>query len=157
MKVEKYNPKRNAEGYVDPTAYEALKNMHKAGEIWTFRNKKMLIIKNNGRVCNTLALLDSSEEAGDIEVGNGYYTNPAMVQYVYTDTLDRFVERLSKTEFGLTLKAVGDALGVEVFNESNGQAQNEELVKLKIQHKYLQHMYDDLLQKLIEKAVVNNG
>lgn len=29
------NPRRNAEGYSDPTAYEALKNIEKVGLFWS--------------------------------------------------------------------------------------------------------------------------
>ena len=155
--MEQRNPKRNSEGYYDPTAYEAIKGMHREGEIWTFRKKNMLVIKNNGKICNCLALSEVAMGDDDIKVGKHFFTNPAMIQYVFTDTLDIFVDRLMENDFKAVLQAVGDALGVELICKRNGQTQNEELVKLKIQHKYLQHMYDDLLQKLIERAVLSNG
>ncbi len=77
--------KRNNEGYYDPTAYEALKGIAKEGEIWTYRDKEMLIIKNHGNFCNALVLINARTSAGEIEVISKTmkYTNPAMVQYVY--------------------------------------------------------------------------
>lgn len=151
--------KRNSEGYYDPTAYEALKGIAKEGEIWTYRDKEMLIIKNHGNFCNALVLINTRTSVDEIEVISKTvkYTNPAMVQYVYTDKLGQFVKELSDFDFANVLKCVGAALGIERGHEEQVNTANDDLIRLKVQHKYLQRMYDDLLQKLIEKAVVGRG
>ena len=159
MKMNERELKRNSEGYNDPTAYEALKGMAKEGEIWTYKDKEMLIIKNHGNFCNALALIGTRTSVDDIEVISKTmkYTNPAMVQYVYTDKLGQFVKELSDLDFANMLNCVGAALGIERGCEEQVNTANDDLIRLKVQHKYLQRMYDDLLQKLIEKAVVGRG
>lgn len=59
---------RNGSGYIDPTAAQAMKNMVYPGEIWTTATgKEVLILKDHGKVCTVLTLLDE-EKAGCIEV-----------------------------------------------------------------------------------------
>lgn len=45
-----YGLYRNGEGYSDPTAAEAIMGMAKPGEIWEYKGREVLIVKNQGGV-----------------------------------------------------------------------------------------------------------
>lgn len=48
MEMADFGAYKNGEGYADPTAYEAVRGMAKAGEIWTYKDKEVLIVRNQG-------------------------------------------------------------------------------------------------------------
>lgn len=107
--------RKNAEGYADPTAHDAITGMIKAGEIWTYRDKEALVIKSHGRFCSVLVLTDNEREGGiEIISRAKKYTNPAMISYAFNDQLSMFVRALSDDEFDDVLGAVEDALAINI-------------------------------------------
>lgn len=54
MEMADFGAYKNGEGYADPTAYEAVRGMAKLGEIWTYKDKEVLIVRNQGTYCNIL-------------------------------------------------------------------------------------------------------
>ena len=107
--------KRNGSGYYDETAYKAFMGMAKAGDIWTANDgrEEVLILKNQGTLCNCLTLTDKSMDKQCIEIVSAgtMYTNPSMVKYLFNSRLGTFVQRLPADEFAKVMEAVEDALG----------------------------------------------
>lgn len=110
-----YELKRNGSGYYDETAYKAFMGMAKAGDIWTANDgrEEVLILKNQGTLCNCLTLTDKSMDKQCIEIVSAgtMYTNPSMVKYLFNSRLGTFVQRLPADEFAKVMEAVEDALG----------------------------------------------
>lgn len=107
---------RNGSGYYDETAYKAFMGMAKAGDIWTTFDgrKEVLILKNQGTLCNCLSMTDKSGDKQCIEIVSAgtMYTNPGMVKYVFNHRLGTFVQRLPEDEFAKVREAVEDALSI---------------------------------------------
>ena len=168
----------NGSGCYDETATKAFNSMAKSGEIWTTvsgpREKEVIIIKNHGRMCNVLSLLDESKSNQCIEVVSRSlkYTDPRMIQYMFNDNLGQFVKALSEEEFDKLLDEVEDALELNV---SRGfaretldelEAAKERIVELEIQleeakravatpgDSIYKQLYDNLIDKLIDKKVM---
>jgi hypothetical protein len=73
----------------------------------------VLILSNQGTFCNVLTLLDTHKHSRMMEI-NGmvtYYTDPAMLHYLFNEKLGRFVQRLPEDEFAKVKEAVEDAMG----------------------------------------------
>lgn len=105
---------RNGSGYYDETAYKAFMCMANAGDIWTTSNgQEVLILRNQGTFCNVLTLLDTYKHSRMIEiVGRGtYYTDPAMVRYLFNENMGKFVQRLPEDEFAKVREAVEEVMG----------------------------------------------
>lgn len=113
---------RNGSGYYDETAYKAFMGMAKPGDIWTTFDgrEEVLILHNQGTLCNFLSLTDKAGDARCIEIsrcdfrvydGGTAYTNPGMVKYLFNQRLGRFVQRIPDAEFEQVMEAVEDALG----------------------------------------------
>ena len=106
---------RNGSGYYDETAYKAFMGMAKAGDIWTTFDgrEEVLILRNQGTLCNCLSLTDKSNDPQCIEIlsAGTMYTNPSMVKYLFNQRLGTFVQRLPEDEFAKVLETVEDVLG----------------------------------------------
>ena len=113
---------RNGSGYYDETAYKAFMGMAKAGDIWTTMDgrEEVLILRNQGTLCNCLSLTDKSEDKQCIEInrfgfgvydGGTVYTNPSMIKYLFNSRLGKFVHRIPDAEFEKVMEAVADAMG----------------------------------------------
>lgn len=177
---------RNGSGYYDETATKAFNGMAKSGEIWTAgnngREREVIIIKNHGRMCNVLSLLDERKGNNCIEVVSRSlkYTDPRMIQYMFNDSLGQFVKALSDEEFDKVLDEVEDALEVNInrhivneegagmlklYKESLEKA-NEKVKELETQleeakraaaspgDSIYKQLYDNLIDKLIDKKVM---
>ena len=94
--------KRNGSGYVDPTAYKALKNIEgghnmRAGEIWEVKTGKefryAVVIAVHPKICNVLVLNEERKSEDDIEViAKGIkYTDPRMLSYTYNNLFVNFI------------------------------------------------------------------
>ena len=105
---------RNGSGYYDETAFKAFMDIAKPGDIWTVNDEKnVLILQNQGTFCNVLTLLDTHKHSRMMEI-NGmvtYYTDPAMVHYLFNEKLGRFVQRLHEDEFAKVREAVAGEMG----------------------------------------------
>lgn len=164
---------RNSEGYADPTAYEAVCGMAKPGEIWTYKEREVLIVKNQGTYCNILQL--GAFKKGCIEVA-GRYANPGMLSYAFNDLLTECVQKLTSEEFEAICEDVADALEIDIktyenFSKTVGPENNEQAMAalreataiqlievdpekeaLRAKVELLQNMYNDLLGKVIAKV-----
>lgn len=161
-----YGLYKNGEGYSDPTAAEAIKGMAKPGEIYEYKGREVLIVKNQGGYSNILTLSTApGKDKNNIEVA-GRYTTPGRLNYAFNDRLGAMVERLTQDECEFVLREVCFALGFfrksDPVAESPEESKNEEItamnadLKLKLQsmekkNTLLRSMYNELLDRFIEK------
>ena len=115
-----FGENRNASGYLDPTAYlGSCGATAKPGEIWTRKwqeDEEYLVIKNHGGFCTTLKLTDEAVAAGIAVVSKRKrYTDPAMVGYTFSSTLGDFVKQLTDEAFKMVIRAVEDALSINLL------------------------------------------
>ena len=88
--------KRNGSGYVDPTAYIAINDAPKGGEIWQLSNgAEILILKNHGTMSTAIKLTDRPNP-GAVEVISRQikYADMRFVQYVFNSDLGQYVKTL---------------------------------------------------------------
>lgn len=109
--------KRNASGYYDETPYKAVFRGAQPGEIWkTSLGKEYLVVAaHNDNLFTVLGLFDQYKpDSMEITSRQVMYTNPAMLQYMFGNTLSDFVKALSDSEFNEVVDAVSDALCITV-------------------------------------------
>ena len=127
-----YGERRNADGYLDLTPYRAMKEI-RPGEIWTYGKEcyPVLIIANQGTFCNALRLIDEAKDEGSICVNAGNegdrFTHPAMIQYIYNDSIKGYLRRLPLEEFEDIKNRIGAALGIPLI----ATADDVDILKLK--------------------------
>lgn len=163
--MQDYGLYRNSEGYSDPTAAEAIKGMAKPGEIWKYKGREVLIVKNQGAYSNILTLSTIlGKDKTAIEVA-GRYTTPGKLNYAFNERLGAMVERITPEELKAVLMAIEDSLHLDIYAEfkppvkeatvpfvetavnKDFEAENKALKK---KYSLLRSMYDDLLDKFIE-------
>lgn len=169
--MAEYGLYKNSEGYVDPTAYEAIRGMAKPGEIWTYKEREVLIVKNQGGYSNILQL--GIYKKGCVDVA-GRYAQPGMLSYAFNDLLTAKVEAVTDEEFAAIQEEVAEALGltnepkgiVAAMDERNKEnferwlkeapvtvlEADPEKEALRAKVVLLQNMYNDLLGKVIAKV-----
>ncbi|MBO5957518.1 MAG: hypothetical protein J6Q39_08185 [Bacteroidales bacterium] len=121
---------RNGSGYYDETAYRAINEMAKPGEIWSYLTnngfrKDVLIIKNHGTFCSALSLVDEdSSESIEVRGLNNFskYTDPRMVQYIYNSNLAQRIALVDIEEFDEILKFISNALSLSMHEEFTEKA-----------------------------------
>lgn len=161
-----YGLNRNSEGYLDPTAAEAIKGMAKPGEIWEYKDKEVLIVKNQGGYCNILVLSPApGKDKTTFEVA-GRYTTPGKISYAFNDLLGAMVERITKEEYESVMKEVCIAFfgTSEPVAESPEESKDEAIVfdtecmdfetenkALKKKYSLLRGMYDELLTQFLDR------
>lgn len=128
---------RNGSGYVDMTAYKALKKVEKSmnggiekmekvfipGEIWESKtnnaeNEYYLIVAVQDNVCNVLKLKSEEDKShGNIEViaKEKMYTDAGLISYVSKWKLCRFVRVLTGAEFEKVKTCILEKLGFDEF------------------------------------------
>lgn len=107
--MAEYGLHKNGEGYADPTAFEGIRGRAKPGEIYEYKGKEVLIIKNQGGYCNVLTVCDFPGKGNDtVEIAGGYVT-PGKINYTFNDQLAGFVRRIANAEFDNVLQSVADA------------------------------------------------
>ena len=125
---------RNASGYYDPTAYEAMQNYEKErrtmnqGEIWEIK-------MNNGQYREVIVIVVNDDIATILQlndVANGHsitvncqgikYTDPRKIQYAFNDTFVSFIRSLKTDEFEKIMDAVADCLGLVIHTEHTEEA-----------------------------------
>lgn len=112
-----FGDKRNAEGYYDPTPYQAIKNMIKPGEIWTLQKKdntetEVLIVAFGDNIATILYLMDEHKD-GCVECALKF-VNPRMLNWCWGGYLGKRVKKLGDQEFDLILDGVEDVLDVVI-------------------------------------------
>lgn len=177
--------KRNASGYYDETPYKAVLGNCEAGDVLeSGMNKVYLILKNHGKFSTALALFSTINPATNTtyevvvdESGNSrrYYTNPAMIQYVFNDIFMNRAGTLEQDDFLGLMETVGENLGVTIKvskAETDEQAKlideliqdNERLRKVAASIRDTEHtsqeaafykrMYHEIIDRLIAKGGV---
>lgn len=114
-----FSMKYNASGNYDGTAYSAMMNMAKPGEIWTTsQGNEVLILKNHGTLCSMLKLLENQPYHDDdcIEVVSRQlrYTNPCMVAYIFNQGLCEYIKSIPEEQYTQIMQTVGDRLNVTI-------------------------------------------
>lgn len=157
--MAEHGPYKNAEGYVDPTAAEAIKGMAKPGEIWKYKNREVLIVKNQGGYSNILTLSTiPGKGQNTIEVA-GRYTTPGKLNYAFNENLSRKVDKLSGAEFKSVLSEIERSFGITMYTDVkppevfNHEATDFETENKKLQKKLevLRGMYDELMNRFLNK------
>lgn len=166
--MKDYGLYKNGEGYSDPTAAEAIKGMAKPGEIWKYKGREVLIIKNQGGYCNVLTLSTAQgKDKNTIEVA-GLYTTPGKLNYVFNDLLGAKVKQITKDEYDSVVQEICRALPfrhksepvADTPEENKSEAIAETAVcmdyeaenkALKQKNALLRSMYDDLLTKFLDR------
>lgn len=141
---------KNSEGYADPTAYEAILGMAKPGEIWTYRDKEVLVIRNQGSYSNVLQL--GRYKDGCIDIA-GRYALPGMLSYVFNTLLIECVEKLTEEELNEVLRDVADAMGMQFDVEPVAVNFDAEKVALAAKADTLRSMYSELVDKIAARLV----
>lgn len=113
--------KRNGSGYYDGTPYNAVLCNPEAGDVYESSIfKTYLILKNHGKFSIALALFTSqnlnNNTVHEIVVGDGkkYYSNPAMLQYVFNDIFVKSIGTMESDAFLGIMETVSESLGVSV-------------------------------------------
>lgn len=115
--MAEYGLYKNAEGYADPTPYQAIKNMVKPGEIWTFQKKdnteaEVLIVAFGDNIATILYLMDEYKD-GCVECALKW-VNPRMLNWSWGGFLSKRVKKLTDDEFDQILDVVEDALEIQI-------------------------------------------
>ena len=120
--------KKNAEGYSDPTPYQAVKNMVKPGEIWTYMKKdnteaEVLVVAFSDSIATILFLMDEYKD-GCVECVSKSlkWTNPRMMNWAWGGYLNRRVRKLSDQEFDQILAELEKILTVKIGKEADSMA-----------------------------------
>lgn len=163
--MKDYGLYKNTEGYSDPTAAEAIKGMPKPGEIWMYKDREVLIVKNQGGYSNILTLsADPIKNPTAIEVA-GRFTTPGKISYAFNDKLGAMVERISDIEFKCVLAEIEASFNLCVYSDVQAAKETYEqqvisdrmrLVEaenksLKKKLSLIRGMYDELLNRFIDR------
>lgn len=117
------DPRRNAEHYMDMTAYLAIRNaerelgmLPKNGEVWKVDyqgvERMVVVVAAHEGYCTVLLLNDERKSENDVglAIGNNMYTDPGKLAYRYNNIFTERVMRLPNDEFSILISAVTDAL-----------------------------------------------
>lgn len=121
-----YGINRNGSGYVDLTAYKAIKNIIKSeektmelykGDIVDFElnnglSKEAIILSMHDNYSSILVLSDKVRSYS-VNCRGMKYIDPGMVQYVFNDKITGYIRSMSDQEYADIMQAVVDALGYE--------------------------------------------
>ena len=126
--MDNFAEKKNSEGYSDPTPYQAINNMVKPGEIWTFKKKdnteaEVLVVAFSEKIATILFLMDEYKD-GCVECVSDslMWVNPRMLNWTWNGYLNKRIRKLSVQEFnqiGLELEKV---LAVKIGKEADHMA-----------------------------------
>lgn len=154
--MAEHGPYKNAEGYSDPTAAEAIKGIAKPGEIWKYKGREVLIVKNQEGYSNILTLSTNPGKGNaTIEVA-GRYTTPGKLNYAFNQDLAEKVGKISEVELDNVLSEIEESLSLRpVIQGRRGRMAIEkaetENKKLQKKLEVLRGMYDDLLNRFLNK------
>lgn len=114
--------KKNAEGYSDPTPYQAARNMIKPGEVWTMQKKdnaeaEVLVVAYNDNIATILYLMDECKD-GCVPVGDFDYVNPRMLNWTWGGYLGRCITKLNLQVFAEIIVEIEKVLAVKIQREA---------------------------------------
>ena len=172
-----YGLYKNGEDYADPTAAEAIKGMAKPGEIWLYKDREVLIVKNQGTYCNILQL--SVKYKRDSVAVAEYWAQPGMLSYAFNDLLGECIGKLEAEEYNTVVEELAEVLQmplipqlVEPQREENSgvcadtswinelvekqkitiREKEDEAQRLRGQVELMKNLYNELLSKVIDKV-----
>lgn len=127
--------KKNAEGYSDPTPYQAARNMIKPGEVWTMQKKdnaesEVLVVAYNDNIATILYLMDECKD-GCVPVGDFDYVNPRMLNWTWGGYLGKCVRKLDLQEFAEISVAIEKVLSVKIQREAVVTVNPNEVASMK--------------------------
>ena len=137
-----FSMKYNASGNYDSTAYSAMMDMAKPGEIWTTsQGNEVLILKNHGTLCSMLKLLENQPYHDDdcIEVVSRQlrYTNPCMVAYIFNQGLCEYIKSIPEEQYTQIMQTIADRLNVTIrVNKEEAPAPELEAMKARAESLY---------------------
>ena len=111
-----FSMKRNGSGYVDPTAYVAINDAPKGGEIWQLSNgAEILILKNHGTMSTAIKLTDRPNP-GAVEVISRQikYADMRFVQYAFNSDLRQYVKTLPEPDYLAIMERFSDAMSITI-------------------------------------------
>lgn len=133
-----YGINRNASGYVDPTAYTAIKNIISEvnkmeiyrGDIFRVKTtngneKEIVVLSVHDRYCTVLMLSDNDKLPFAITCNGVKHTDPGQLQYVYNDNLTNYIRSMTKPDFTGLMQAVIDSLGYNAPTNAAAEQNNE--------------------------------
>lgn len=122
--------RRNAEAYIDPTAYEAIvaADLPRIGDIYTVwdksqnRYKDYLIVSVGKKYCNAFYLANHRHYETDHEIVSRSikYVDAGRMGYVFTDLLTDFVKRVPYSLFEELIEEFLRGLCVRPVVKRNG-------------------------------------
>lgn len=170
---------RNGSGYIDPTAYMAIKNVRKGekkmknnelctGEIWkidTAKGERYAIILAVGENASTILTLCENDFLNAVPVicKGTMYTDISRISYVFNDNFIEFARSMTEIEFDNIMDKVVKYLGMS-RNIQKDVAEKivevpvdntelfEELTKAKLELEFYKNIADDYKQ-LAEKML----
>lgn len=146
-----YNIKRNGSCYIDPTAYQAINDAPKGGEIWRKgTGQEALVLKNHGTMCTVLPLIDQ-QKPGTVEVISRQvmYANPCFATFAFNQDLGQYIKRLPDKDYTDIMARFAEAMGVTIKVKKAEQPERDDLSE--VTYKAL---YQELLDKLVERAMI---
>lgn len=159
-----YGLYKNAEGYADPTAAEAIKGRAKPGEIYKYKERLVLILKNQGEYSNILTLFGAYRKDKTIIQVAKWYTTPGKISYALNEQLGARVERITEAELQTVLDEIERLLFGKRTPKTPDKKQTEAMAEaavctaleaentaLKKRYSVLRSMYDELLDKFIDR------
>lgn len=172
---------RNAEGYFDPTAGSALKNILESenkkmndfeinnGDIFEVelanRNTGFFVILSaHEDVSSVLRLTEYDDQPFKVVCQGMKYTNPDMIQYIFNSKIVNFVRRMTEDEYKELMDSVMDSLGyiptmkqheaqvqTVQVHEVKNDADSEEIVKVKAERDIYKNLYENLIGSMIKR------
>ena len=137
-----FSMKYNASGNYDGTAYNAMMDMAKPGEIWTTsQGNEVLILKNHGTLCSMLKLLENKPCHDDDRIEGGSrqlrYTNPCMVAYIFNQGLCEYIKSIPEEQYTQIMQTIADRLNVTIrVNKEEAPAPELEAMKARAESLY---------------------
>lgn len=162
------NPWLNAEGYNDPTAYEAIRNMEenrmKANEVWVVQGPSnteitVVVLAVHKTYCSTIILCDEEPVENSCSViagGKTYSADLGRLGFYYSDRFIRKAADLGSKQAESFRYAIAATLGLENTNpgaqSSDTEALKTQVVRYKTEATIYQDLYDRLLERVITKG-----
>lgn len=177
MYIVNYDLLRNGAGYVDLTAYHAIKNYqkeketmeYKRGEIFEYNangndGRKALVVsadfRSAGRYLSVIVLSDEIKGENMIPVvcGGQMYADCGMVSFATNERLGSYIRTASAKEMQQIDEGICRCLGLEqktvevpapVAYESSAELLFEDLATAKAEAKVYKELYEKLFEKMI--------
>lgn len=138
---------KNAEGYLDMTAYKAIKNVDTGAELYKGdimeyqrsdgQMKEVVILANHGKFSTVLMLSDNERLPYAVKSREMRYTAPRMVNFVYNQFIGDLIRSMKMDEYNDLMAEVIDSFDFDVpekQRQNDGKTvalTNTELVQVK--------------------------